>query len=412
MGDAYIYPYNLNSISMNWKKFLCSSLYVLFLFSQLNAQDTLRTYIFGNSLVNHELVVHPIPTQENSAPHWFHFLAQEAGYHYEVSGQYGFLSGHATSLPPIAQWGFDSVPAAWNDYLETFDDADFSNILITPANFTQWQPPFEDYYGDTLSPISASQMLIDWCNLNEDSLDIYLYEGWPDMAPYLGAGFPPTPAEWNSYNNYLNNDYHDWYLELQDSLMEDYPGQCVRMIPVAPIISTIYNTAPFNSIPIDTLYEDDAPHGRPTTYFLAGLITYMAMYEEPAPMSYVVTDSLIDTTVANNYADIVNLIWNELLLFNDSLGNSRVFCTTPLATQQEIDQEIQVRAYPNPTTGLLQIRIDQPIDQLELLDLNGRQVPVIRSGPSSLDLSGLAAGMYFLRIRSRDQQLVSRIIKE
>lgn len=41
----------------------------------LNAQDTLKTFIFGHSLINHEAQINTTPSQETSVPHWFHFLA-------------------------------------------------------------------------------------------------------------------------------------------------------------------------------------------------------------------------------------------------------------------------------------------------------------------------------------------------
>ena len=155
---------------------LCGLLLFPGAFNETNAQDTLKTFIFGHSLLNHEYQVNPTPSQETSVPHWFHFLAQEAGYDYAVSGQYGFLSGHATNLPPFAQWGFDSVAGAWESDFEPFSAVDFDNILITPANFVQWQLPHVNYYNDTLSPISATNIVFDWVNQQEDSLKLYVYE--------------------------------------------------------------------------------------------------------------------------------------------------------------------------------------------------------------------------------------------
>ncbi len=42
--------------------------------------DTLRTFIFGHSLIHHEAQVNPTPSQETSVPHWFHLLSAEAGH--------------------------------------------------------------------------------------------------------------------------------------------------------------------------------------------------------------------------------------------------------------------------------------------------------------------------------------------
>lgn len=292
----------------------------------LKAQDTLRTFVFGHSLINHEFQVNVTPSQETSVPHWFHFLAEEAGYDYELSGQYGFLTTHV-NLPPIAQWGFDFVPPAWDSDNEPFSAANFGNILITPGNFIQYQAPTLPYFNSTLTPLTATDSIFDWVNLQQDSLDLYIYENWPDMAGFLGAGFPPTAAEWTAYNNYLNAGFHDWFLEYHDSLATAFPNQCVSMIPVGPVISSLLSQSPFDQIPIDSLYEDDAPHGMATTYFLAAMVTYMAMYQEQTPLSYT-APPIIHSVIRNNYSTVVTHIWNELQNFNYPNGDSRVFCTS------------------------------------------------------------------------------------
>lgn len=370
------------------------------------AQDTLKTYIFGHSLINHQAQVNITPSNETSVPHWFHFLAEEAGENYAVAGQYGFMGGHARNLPPSAQWGFDSVAAAWNDNVQTFADADFDNIMVTPGNFMQWQGPAVNYWNDTISPLGATNTVFDYVNAQEDSLVLYVYENWPDMAGYLANGFPPTQTEWNNYNTYLNGHFHDWFIEYHDSLMLAHPNHCVRMIPTGPVISGLLSQSPFNQIAIDTLYEDDAPHGRPTIYFLAALVTYMAMYEQPAPLTYTV-DPIIDPIVANNYAAAVTYIWNELQAFNDAGGNSRVFCqnqvldiseTHPIDESLQTPIEEELILYPNPTTGLLSIRGSGTGFKLEVLDLAGRRMNVPQHQTDALDLSALADGMYLVRV--------------
>ena len=309
------------------------------------SQDTLKTFIFGHSLINHEFQVNITPSQETSVPHWFHFLAQEAGYNYAASGQYGFLPQHA-NLPPISQWGFDYVAPAWDDFSQSFNEANFDNILITPGNFIQYQGPSVDYYNDNQSPLDYTSQIFDWVNQQQDSLTLYIYENWPDMGPFLSQGFPPTSQEWTNYNAEVNGAFHDWFLEYHDSLMLAHPNHCVRMIPTGPIISNLLQQSPYDQIAVDTLYEDDAPHGRPTVYFLAAMITYMAMYEEQPPASYQPT-AFIDPIIANNYQQVSDFIWSELLSFNDMQGNSRVFCQGSTAGISE-SENLTLNMYPNP----------------------------------------------------------------
>lgn len=379
------------------------------LFSQIGfTQGTLKTYIFGHSLINHELQVNPTPSQETSVPHWFHFLAEEAGYNYAVSGQYGFIPQHA-NLPPTAQWGFDSVAPAWDSDNYPFSQPNFDNILITPGNFIQWQGPSVDYFNDNQSPLDYTSQIFDWVNQQEDSLTLFIYENWLDMGPYISQGFPPSQSEWQAYNNYLSSDFHDWFIEYHDSLIIAHPNQCVRMIPVGPILSDLLMQAPFDQIAIDTLYEDDAPHGRPTIYFLAALTTYMAMYEEPAPSSYQVS-SIIDPIVANNYQQAVDFIWNELLNFQTQLGESRVFCPNSTANLETDELEI-LKVYPNPMNSHLNVNASMPITLIEILDSFGRVV--ISGNEDSIDVVALNSGVYFCRVTlNNGRSYVEKVIKK
>lgn len=189
-----------------------------------------------------------------------------------------------------------------------------------------------NYYNDTVSPLSCTREINDWLQLQEPGVKLYIYENWPDMGSFLSNGFPPTNQELANYHANTTASFHDCWTEYHDSILLQRPNDSIRMIPVGPILSNLLTSAPLNQISADSLYEDDAPHGRPTIYFLSGLISYMALYQERAPYTYQVP-SIIDLLVANNYNSIVNVIWNELLNFNiSSTEESRVFYGTPPQT--------------------------------------------------------------------------------
>ena len=285
----------------------------------------MRMFIFGHSLINHELTDNPPPSNELAVPHWMYLFAQDAGYQYGASGQYGFLMQHA-QLPPIAQWGFDIVPSPWDSDLEPFSDADFTTVMLTAGNFVQYKPPTEPYDGDNpenITPVGATTTIVDWVREQEPGVTVYIYENWPDMGG-LAPEFPPTQAQLDDYHALTLGDFHQWWLAYQDAVIAARPEANVRMIPVGPTLARLLTDTPLSGIPIDSLYEDNAPHGRPTIYFLAGLVTYMGTYGVPAPADYAVPE-LVHPLVADNYGQVVDVIWDELEGFVDGEGQSRVW---------------------------------------------------------------------------------------
>ncbi len=379
-----------------------TSLVILFVlvYSQLCAQKNITNYIFGHSLIHHEFQVNPTPSQETSVPHWVHFLANAAGHEYSVSGQYGFLPQHA-NLPPFAQWGFDFVEGAWDSDYESFADANFNTILITPGNFIQWQPPNSNYPGESVSPISATEDIFEWCLQQDPGLNFYIYENWPDMAPFLSNGFPPSESEWNSYNENLNNEFHNWFSDYHNALSENFPDVCVNLIPVGSLISQLLNTAPYNQIEVSDLYEDDAPHGQASIYFLSAVITYMVIYEEMAPLDYNV-ESIIHPVIAENYEEIVETFWIGLNEFSiNSAGE--VFCDDPpvLSSISETIDSQNLVLRPNPVSQFINIDSQLNASKVTIFDVYGDRVLDVnldQIDQASIDVSGLENGMYILSI--------------
>ncbi|MEO9485115.1 MAG: hypothetical protein ABJG47_16765 [Ekhidna sp.] len=283
----------------------------------------LRTFIFGHSLIVHDPPLIPTPSDETSVPHWMASLANHANFDFAVAGQYGFLQQH-DDLPPIAQWGFDIAEPAWDSDNESFADADFNTVLLTPANFIQYQPSDENYFNGDVSPVGATLTIHDWVKEQEPEITFYVYENWPDMAPFIGGQFPPTEEELAAYHENTQGEFHEWWIDYHDHLVTARPEDDIRMIPVGPIIGKILTETELASIPFAELYEDDAPHGRPTIYFLAGLITYMAMYGTESPADYVIPNT-VHELVSTHYQEVVSLIWEELNAFDFDNGESRVW---------------------------------------------------------------------------------------
>ncbi len=80
------------------------------------------------------------------------------------------------------------------------------------------------------------------------------------------------------------------------------------------------------------------------------------------------------------------------------------------AKQELLDKKIEV--YPNPSSGQFVINNIELPSAVTLIDMNGYVHP-IRSDNNRLDISNLNAGLYFLRIKSKDNEIHNiKIVKK
>lgn len=76
----------------------------------------------------------------------------------------------------------------------------------------------------------------------------------------------------------------------------------------------------------------------------------------------------------------------------------------------DVDNELNVNVYPNPTTGMVYIDAEN-VPFVKVVDLSGRIV-MEQQKTNVLDLSALQTGVYLLQLESNDQSTVKRIIKK
>jgi hypothetical protein len=301
---------------------IISLLFLLVFSQQLTAQSSIQSHMMGHSLMDHAS-----STQQTKIAYWINQLALEDSNVYESAGQFGGIWQFA-NFNPTTQWGSPSVPASWDEDFEAYANADLNNFMFTIYNYVQDLPPDVVYYTLPSSVLTASERLVDSVKLYQGDNNIFIYENWPDMGPFADENpFNPTTQEFDDYNDYTLGDFHDWWIDLHDLILTSRPTCNIRMIPVGPMIAEMMGTAPYNTIPANQLYEDNAPHGRETIYFLAGLATYMAIYGEKAPSTYIPPNTVLPEIV-NNYATIVDDFWDYMVTFNDDNGDSRVFVNT------------------------------------------------------------------------------------
>ncbi|PIE14546.1 MAG: type I secretion protein [Rhodobacterales bacterium] len=257
-----------------------------------------RFYIFGNSLIHHLS-----DTDETTMPHWLAMLAHAGGHGVRVDGQWGFLRDF-TRAGPLDQWSFKQVKGVWRKGAGRFAKADYTAIMVNPANFIQYQAPDQPYDGenpDGASPLSALLALID---SHGQGRPILLYEGWADMGGITGR-FPPRPRKLRSYHAVNAGAYHQWYETLVDQVKQARPEVDIRLIPVAKVLSELLSQTELKALPPETFYIDDAPHGTPALYLMAAAVTYAGVFGEAPP------DMVLPTSIP----DPVRQGWPEIARF-------------------------------------------------------------------------------------------------
>lgn len=107
---------------------------------------------------------------------------------------------------------------------------------------------------------------------------------------------------------------------------------------------------------------------------------------------------------------------NEECLYSDFSFNESIYdCYTPLYTGLEENQiQNNILLYPNPAKERLYINTSIPIKQMTICNLLGQEIQKYNNleTTSSIDISGLNEGVYFVKIYTEKVVHTTKIIKE
>jgi hypothetical protein len=83
-------------------------------------------------------------------------------------------------------------------------------------------------------------------------------------------------------------------------------------------------------------------------------------------------------------------------------------------SKEELEPELEVHIKPNPSSGMLYIQSKTPITNIQIFDLQGKSYPFPSPWQpmnTSLNISHLPQGIYFVKIQSNGKTKTHRIIK-
>ncbi|WP_299122522.1 T9SS type A sorting domain-containing protein [uncultured Winogradskyella sp.] len=111
--------------------------------------------------------------------------------------------------------------------------------------------------------------------------------------------------------------------------------------------------------------------------------------------------------------DIISGVADIYFDFNPAIVTNTVNTqiVEPLSVDEFNKQTVQL--FPNPTKDNLEIKSNQVIDKITIVDINGRLLKsmTISDMDYSIDVSGLSKGVYFLGIQSRALKMTKKFIK-
>ncbi len=372
--------------------------------------NNVQVFGFVNSLTDHDFEV-VTDVNYTDVNYWVNNIVQSSNNVYGWTGQFGQPENHVANLPPFAQLGSLNTPTSWDsEGGATFANSGINTIIINTANFTQGSPPDEPIAPGFIdeSALELIEDLFDYCNDEIPDLRYYIQSGWQEI---IADSYPPSQAQIDAFHNGLlgtSIDYDAWFVDLQDLIVASRPELNPRLIPQRSIVSGIYTEVLNNQVPFTEAYEDNAPHGTPSTYFLVGLINYMALFEQEVPSSYTPSpSSAIHPAIIENRSAIYEYIWQELNAFNFQNGESRVFYSTVSEVNAPSMGLEHFTIVPNPAEDFFTLQI--PVKEtftLSIIDLNGKVLKIIEDVKAldDVDVSAINSGLYFVRLSTKDHQ--------
>jgi PKD repeat protein len=150
-----------------------------------------------------------------------------------------------------------------------------------------------------------------------------------------------------------------------------------------------------------------------------------------APLSYLWNwgDSTTSTGPTPSHIYSNPGFYNICLTINDAVGCSRTYCDSstnishitdpmitinvvflPTAIMEQIEADKSIIIYPNPVTDNLQIQTASQIKNVEITDIAGRLL--YSTNYKTINCSGFAQGVYYIRVTSEKGIAVKKFVKE
>jgi len=410
------------------KRGILSSALILLTYTLLLGQTTTSTYYYAHSLIWHKKETN----SQANIPFWLAELEKAAGDKCLTSGKHVAIhwDPRSAKIPPPHSWSFSfsnhgSAMTPDGPYVAGKHD----HVVLTYMNWEiiyDWGASIGLRNPNTIHKATDSiAVIFSWLNKNDPGIFLNLYECWPKIETnYImggqdwkpGTGKAPSSAQWVNYLNYATGNSNGFWKDLQDSLIRKAGIVNTKLIPSSMICAKLWRQGGILSdMPVDSIFVDLGPHGKPSSYFLAAMIVYSAQHKKP-PVKPFASHPQIDQRILDRFSDISAFIMTELKAFNFPNGESRVWenTTTIIEESKELG-ETNIKIYPNPVKGIINLNIGIKLfgNVYTIYDNTGRVVltGIINQENTTIELGNLSDGIYMFSIGSNVKQTF-KIIKE
>jgi hypothetical protein len=274
---------------------------------------TRDVYAYLNSLRNHDAGAGNANT---STGNWLARMAAQApsgGNTYTGPWMFGFANGW--TIPPSAQ-GEEEVTSPYMSGTGWTGASAVEIVEMVPDNFEgrNYAPNVANGLGFTYT--TRLLQIIDAWEANAPNANrVYaIYSGLPPLPAAPASVSPAQRAAWIADGiNTGAGGYRAWMLSLVAALQAARPALTIRLHDVSRAVLLADRDTVVGTIPLASLFEDDAPHGLSTNYFLLGVADYIELFNEKPPENFTFNPAWnVHPTVTSNYQTLVDFIWGVL----------------------------------------------------------------------------------------------------
>lgn len=279
---------------------------------------TLDVFAHYNSLHNHAAGAATPSTNVGNWVKRFSDQAPNGGNVYTCGAQFGFFPDW--TLPPRSTAGQSETTTPYVDqYVASWTNAQQVEVIeFVPDNFdgVGFDPAAVTNMGAAYQTVLLS--LIDQWEANAVNANrrYIIYAGWNQLNGFGGSGDDPTTVPPSGFTDWVTfglGTYQTWMELLVSRLQGLRQALDIRLHNISKAVLTTFRDTTVSTIPVTSLFEDLAPHGRPTWYFLAAVAEYIELFDEKPPVGFVFDPGWgVHATVTSNYQSIVDFIWGVL----------------------------------------------------------------------------------------------------